>query len=145
MSDDETFLQQFETAAWPLQDWHHRQHIKIAYLYLCRHPLDTAIAKMSSGIKKFNAANNVPEGLDRGYHETMTQAWIHLVHCTLQEFGPAENADAFVDKHTQLLSKRALLFFYSRDNIMSWEAKRQFIEPDLAPFPQSKKYLPPLK
>lgn len=142
MSDDDTFLEQFESTAWPLSDWHHRQHIKIAYLYLCRYPLDAAIAKMCAGVKKFNAANKLPEGQDRGYHETTTQAWMYLVHCTLQEFGPAESADAFVDKHTQLLSKRALLFFYSRDYIMSWEAKQRFVEPDLTPFPRSKKDLP---
>jgi hypothetical protein len=139
MSGDETFLAQFESATWPLEEWHHRQHIKIAYLYLCRHPLETAVAKICKGIKKFNAAHKVPEGIDRGYHETMTQAWMRLVNCTLQEFGPNESADAFVDKHTQLLSKRALLFFYSRDHIMSAEAKRQFVLPDLTPFPQSKK------
>jgi hypothetical protein len=141
MSDDEKFLEQFEATIWPLEEWHHRQHIKIAYLYLCRHPFETAVAKICNGIKTFNAAHKVPEGIDRGYHETMTQAWMHLVNCTLQEFGPSENADAFVDKHTQLLSKRALLFFYSRDYIMSAEAKRQFVEPDLTPFPQRKKNL----
>jgi hypothetical protein len=69
----------------------------------------------------------------------MTQAWMRLVDCTLKEFGPGENADVFVDKHTQLLSKRALLFFYSRDRIMSAEAKRQFVEPDLTSLPHSKK------
>jgi hypothetical protein len=111
MSDDEKFLEQFEATTWPLEEWHHRQPIKIAYLYLCCHPFETAVAKICKGIKKFNAAHKVSEGIDRGYHETMTQAWMHLVNCTFQEFGPSESANAFVDKHTQLLSKRALLFF----------------------------------
>jgi hypothetical protein len=81
----------------------------------------------------------VPESLTSGYHETMTQAWMRLVDLTLREFGPGECADAFVDKQTQLLSKRAVLFFYSRDYIMSAEAKSQFVQPDLTPFPQSRK------
>jgi hypothetical protein len=139
MTDDETLLTQFEATTWPLTEWHHRQHIKIAYLYLRQHPFEVAAQKMRAGLLAYNAANHVPDGLDRGYHETMTQAWMRLVYLTLCEFGPSESADAFVDKHTQLLSKRALLFFYSRDRIMSAEAKRQFIEPDLSPLPQSAK------
>jgi hypothetical protein len=135
--NDEEFLRQFEAAIIPMEQWHHREHIRIAYLYLTRHPPAAAIAKICSGIKALNTAQKVPEAIDRGYHETITQAWIRLVQCTLNEFGPAENADAFMDKHTQLLSKRALLFFYSRDRIMSAEAKARFIEPDLTPLPRS--------
>lgn len=141
MPDDETFLEQFEAGAWPLENMHHRQHVKLAYLYLCRYPLDAATARIRMSIKAFNAAHHVPENSDRGYHETMTQAWMRLIHCTLQEFGPAENSDAFLEKHTQLLSKRALLFFYSRDHIMSAEAKQRFVEPDLSPLPISKNSL----
>jgi hypothetical protein len=139
MTEDETLLTQFEATTWPLKEWHHRQHIKIAYLYLRQHPFEVAAQKMRAGLLAYNAANQVPDGLDRGYHETMTQVWMRLVYLTICEFGPSESADAFVDKHTQLLSKRAALFFYSRDRIMSAEAKRQFIEPDLAPLPQSAK------
>lgn len=135
MMDDQSLLMHFEATTWPLKDWHHRQHIKIAYLYLCQHPFDVAVQKMRAGVMAYNAANQVPEAIDRGYHETITQAWMHLVYLTLCEFGPSESADAFLDKHTQLLSQRALLFFYSRDRIMSAEAKRQFIAPDLAPLP----------
>lgn len=137
MAADEALLTQFEAATWPLAEWHHRQHIKLAYLYLRRHPLEAAVQRMRAGLLAYNATNHVPDGLDRGYHETMTQAWVRLVYVTLCEFGPGESADAFVDRHTQLLSKRALLFFYSRDRIMSAAAKREFIAPDLAPLPQS--------
>jgi hypothetical protein len=135
MTSDETFLTQFEACTWPLEQWHHREHIKLAYLYLLRHPMEIAMERMRAGLQAYNVAYHVPDALDRGYHETITQAWMRLVHLTLCEFGPAESADAFVDSHTQLLSKRALLFFYSRDRVMSLEAKREFIPPDLAPLP----------
>jgi hypothetical protein len=137
--DDQTFLAQFEARTCPLDQWHHREHIKVAYLYLSRHSFATATEKVCSGIRAYNATHNVPESLTGGYHETMTQAWMRLVYLTFCEFGPSESADEFVDKHTQLLSKRALLFFYSRDHIMSAEAKRQFVEPDLTPLPRSRK------
>jgi hypothetical protein len=135
--DDQSFVEAFEAQGFPLEKWHHREHIKIAYLYLLRFPFDEAVSRLRSGILALNARHQVPDAVDRGYHETMTQAWMRLVNCTLSEFGPAETADAFVDQHTQLLSKRALLFFYSRDRIRSPEAKQKFVEPDLAPLPRS--------
>jgi hypothetical protein len=145
MPDDDTFLQQFEDATWPLRDWHHPQHIKIAYLYLTRYPFDTAVAKMCAGVKKYNAAHNIPEGLDQGYHETMTQAWMRLVHFTLCEYGPAENANAFYEANPQLSQKKTLRFFYTRDVFMTPKAKAEFVPPDLIPFPQSRKNLQPRK
>lgn len=139
MMDDEAFLKQFESAAWPKAEWHHRQHIKVAYLYLCRHPLETAAVKIRDGIRAYNAAHDVADTPFSGYHETMTQAWLRLVYFTLCEFGPAANADAFFDEHPQLSQKNTLRFFYSRERFMSPEARVRFLEPDLTPLPRSKK------
>jgi len=137
--DDETFLEQFESAAWPLERWHHREHIKVAYLYLRRHSLDEAIARIRSGIKAFNAARKIADSPTGGYHETMTQAWVRLVHHTLCEYGPAENADAFFEQSPQLSEKKILRLFYSKELFMSPRAKAEFVEPDLAPLPRSRK------
>ena len=76
--DDETFLKRFEAAAIPREDWRHRDHIRAAYLYLRRHPLDEATDRIRANIQKLNAAHQTPETLERGYHETITQAWMRL-------------------------------------------------------------------
>jgi len=141
--NDEAFLRRFESGDFTAEEWHHREHLKAAYLYLLRLPYDAALDRMRAGLKALNGAQDVPETPDRGYHETLTQGWMRLVHCALCESGPAESADAFLDQHTQLLAKRALLFFYSRDRIISWEAKANFLEPDLAPLPRSTRNLCP--
>ena len=133
------FLLKFESTAWPLAEWHHRQHIKVAYLYLLRFPLETAAVKIREGIRSYNAAHQVPESLTRGYHETMTQAWLRLVHFTLCEYGPAQTADAFFEEHPQLAQKQALRFFYSRERMLTAEAKAAFVEPDVTPLPKSRK------
>jgi hypothetical protein len=137
--DDEAFLRQFETATWPLEQWHHQQHIKVAYLYLRRYPFETASAKIREGIKAYNAAHKVPEGLSSGYHETMTQAWLRLVYFTICEYGPAESADAFYEQSPQLQQKKVLRFFYTKERFMSPQAKAEFVEPDIIPLPRSKK------
>jgi len=139
--DDEDFLRRFEAATWPLEDWHHRQHIKVAYLYLLRYPFETAVVHMREKIKALNIAHHVPELPTRGYHETMTQAWMHLVYLTLCEYGPAESADEFLEQNPQLVEKKVLRLFYSRDLFMSGTAKGEFVEPDLSPLPRSRKRL----
>ena len=132
---DEEFLARFESQSWPAEDWHHREHIRAAYLYLHRWPLAEAVSRMQAGIKAFNAAHKIPEAIDRGYHDTITVAWMRIVWCILSDYGPAATADAFLDAHPELLSRYTLRLFYSRARIMSLEAKQQFIEPDLAPLP----------
>jgi len=82
MNDDE-FLTAFEACT--LDEFHHRDHIKVAYLYLRRYPLDDAIAKVRAGLQALAAAWGAPvNDLEKGYHETMTQAWVRLVHLTLR-------------------------------------------------------------
>lgn len=44
-----------------------------------------------------------------------------------------ESADAFCDHQPHLLQKSRLELFYSRQRLLTWEAKRTFVEPDLAP------------
>ncbi|RYD46446.1 MAG: hypothetical protein EOP83_29675 [Verrucomicrobiaceae bacterium] len=135
LSDSE-HLRQFEDQSLPLKLWHHRAHLKVAYLYLTCLPFEEALHKLRAGIRAYNAAHGIADTPTGGYHETMTCAWFQLVHTTLNQFGPATSADAFFDVQTQLNGKRALLLFYSRDRIMSAEAKTNFIPPDLAPLPQ---------
>ena len=131
--NDEEFLAAFEART--LEEFHHRDHTKVAYLYLRRLPLDNAITKVCTGLQALAVAWNAPvNDLEKGYHETMTQAWVRLVHVTFSECGVAESADAFCDQQSKLLQKTHLDLFYSRERLITWQAKREFVEPDLAPF-----------
>ena len=94
---DNDFLKAFENCTLPFPEWKHRAHLKIAYLYLRQYPFPQALNRVRGNIKRYNAATNTPESLERGYHETMTVAWLWLVHFTLCEYGPAPSADEFLD------------------------------------------------
>jgi hypothetical protein len=133
--DDESFLRQFEAAVLPREEWHHREHIKVAYLYLLRYSLEEALGRMRTGIKTLNAAHGTPETPTRGYHETMTQVWLRLVHLVLREYGPARSANEFYEHHPELSQPKVLRLFYSRELITSAEARARFVAPDLAPLP----------
>lgn len=135
---DIEFLQTFHDGTIPIAAWRHRSHLKVAYLFLCQFPFNEAVTQVRAGIQRYNAATNTSEALDRGYHETVTVAWMKLVHFAMSQHGPAASADEFIDAQEQLLNRKALRFFYSRDRIMTWEAKREFLPPDLTPFPELK-------
>lgn len=131
--DDDEFLAAFEACT--IEEFHHRDHIKVVYLYLRRYPLDEAIVKVRAGLQALAAAWGAPTNdLEKGYHETMTQAWVRLVHLALSDCGAAECADAFCGQQPKLMQKTYLDLFYSREHLRTWEAKRGFVEPDLAPF-----------
>jgi hypothetical protein len=140
--DDDVFMARFEAAQWDADQWHHREHIKIAYLYLTRLGVEGALARVRAGIQRLNARHGVPESPTRGYHETMTCAWLQLVYLSLCEYGANESADDFYEANPQLSEKKALRFFYSKERLMSERAKYEFVEPDLAPLPRSNKAFP---
>ena len=112
---DTELLAQFEGCTLPAERWHHAEHIRIAYLYLSKQPF--------------------PEALDRGYHETLTVAWLRLVQVILAEYGPAESSPAFLEQHPELSQRKSLRLFCSRDRILSARAKAEFVDLDLAPLP----------
>ena len=135
---DARFLAAFEDCSLPLEEWqHHRFHLRAAYLYLRAHGLDGAIERMRANISAFNEAKGLPNAIDMGYHETLTQGWLRVLDGLMRAHGPLENHDAFYARHSYLQSKMLLLLYYSRDRIMSQEAKDGFVQPDLAPFPNS--------
>ena len=140
--DDAELLERFERCTLTPAEWTHRAHLKVAYLHLRQYGPEDALERMRAGIQRLNATHQVPEAIDRGYHETVTRAWLQLIWVTLCEYGPGETADAFFDEQPQLYTKRVLRFFYSRDRIMSPEAKYGWVEPDLTSLPCSRHACP---
>ena len=134
---DEDFLKRFDAAEWPAAEWHHREHIKVAYLHLRQYQFDEALRRLRAGIRKLNASHGTPETPARSYHEAITVAWLRLVEFTLAVHGPADSADAFFEQHAELSQPKILRLYYSRDRITSIEAKTQYLPPDFASFPTS--------
>ena len=137
--DDAELVRQFEACTLPFDQWTHRAHIRVAYTYLQRYPFKEALARIAPNIKRYNAANNVPESPTSGYNQTTTHALLHLIAATMSAYAkthPVKNGDEFCDMHPQLMTKHALRFFYSPARRMEPEAKTQFVEPDLAPLPR---------
>ena len=140
--NDAEFLAAFENCLLPFEEWTHRAHVRVAYLYCCQGDLKSATDRMRVAIKAYNKATGTPEALDRGYHETITRAFMTLVFAANVDTGPHGSSDDFCETHPELMTKQALLRYYSREGIMSWDAKAKFIEPDLCPLPRIVESLP---
>ena len=127
----ETLIRRFEDTTLPIEQWWHETHLRVAFHYLTFHDLDGAIDHMRAGIQRYNAAHDVPEAIDRGYHETITQAWLRLLHAIMKSHGPFEDAGALFALHPYLRHSKLLRLFYTRDRILSEKAKHTWVEPDV--------------
>ncbi len=65
-------IQQFESDAIPAGSFHHADHVRLAFAYLCQYPPLQALEKFSAALKRFAAAR----GKSQLYHEkTITHAY----------------------------------------------------------------------
>jgi hypothetical protein len=135
VDDDAEFLQRFVTSAIAEACWSHRDHVRMAYLFLRDLPFEQAVERMRSGIRALLRAQGIVETPERSYHETITVAWARLIQCALQAYGSEHDFASFIAQHRHFESKTLLRLYYSRARISSADARRSFVEPDLAPLP----------
>lgn len=135
LSDDE-FLAAFEATT--LAEFHHVDHIRVAWIYLQRLPFPQASRRMAESLRRFAAS----KGAHQKYHETITQAWMFLVADALDQdhHDAAQGFDAFAAAHPGLLDAHALDRFYSSQLLASPAARNEFVPPDLSPLPGSAHY-----
>jgi len=114
--------------------WTHAAHLKVALWYLLCHGWDEAVSLTRDGIKRYNAASGVADTPASGYHETLTLFWLHAVRRFLETRGDdARDVDTLADELTAAADKNLPLAFYTRERLMSAEARAAWVAPDLKP------------
>lgn len=108
----------------------HRQHLELAWIYLCRYTIEEAAEAMIAAIRHVARLH----GAEDKYHETMTRAWLHFVAVHNQRWG-ADSFDEFMERNPALLDGRLIQHFYSRELILSEPARASWSPPDLRPLP----------
>jgi hypothetical protein len=136
--DDPTLLREFASCALPREEWSHRLHVRMGYLFLRDHPFDEALDRLRAGLQRYNRAHGVADDLTSGYHETLTVAWLRLIASRMAGMPRGLDSDSFCGEHPDLLDRPLLRRFYSPGRIASWEAKRRFVEPDLRELPAAR-------
>lgn len=134
-SDDLGFINAFESGSILPGDWSHRSHIRMAWIYLRVMPFEAAMQAVREGLRKFARIHAIPDSLERGYHETLTVAWMRLVASGMTHHGDFADSCAFCEAMPHLLCRTLTRVFYSRGRIMTLDAKARFVPPDLAELP----------
>ena len=130
-SEDAAFLEAFETATLPDGAFRHRQHLRMAWLYLRLYGEQAGTARIVQGIKRFAAA----KGATMLYHETVTRFWVRLLLHAQSLVPQAGSFDEVVDAHPGLLDKTLLARHYRPETLASARARATWVDPDLAPLP----------
>jgi hypothetical protein len=121
----------------PYPEWTHAAHFAAA-LWLLRHP---NVLRRHGGIEPiirgYNEAVGVPNSDTRGYHATITIASLRATAHALAQAAPdAPLAPILAALLASPLGRsRWLLAHWSEPRLMSVEARRGWLEPDLAPLP----------
>ena len=128
----------FEERTLPKAEWTHAAHLVVGLYYCHRHPADIAKNEMRERIRRLNDAHGTPNTDASGYHETITVFWLETVaeylDRTGRDRGLAESANGLL---AECDDPRLPLKYYTRERLFSTEARRHFVEPDLADFPLS--------
>ena len=133
---DEEFLRAFEDLSLPVELFHHREHLRVAWLYLKSSDASRAAERMTSGIQRF--ANH--HGATQKYHHTLTLAWMRLVAAALVEAPEDYSFGQFLAMHPELRDKNLLGKYYSRQVLDGAAAREGWVEPDLQPLPELRVY-----
>ena len=128
---DEAFLEAFEACTLPKGAFHHRDHIRLAWLYLRQDEFPIAAARIEQSIRRFA----VHLGISEKYHHTITLVWLRLVAAAIRKTPGAVTLEKLIEQHAELLDQNLAFQFYSRGRLLSDAARSRWIEPDLRPLP----------
>ena len=127
---DLSFVQQFEALTLDPHYFNHLGHLRLAWLYLERYPLDTAIDRTCTGIKAY--AESL--GAHDKFNYTITDAIVRIIARRRGSMANPGWADFL--SHNKDLIEDALSVLdrhYSRDILFGEQARRGLVLPDRQP------------
>jgi hypothetical protein len=128
----ECLVRNFEACLLPRSSWTHAAHLTVGLWYLLRHPWPEAARRVRTGIKRYNEASGIRTTRESGYHETLTLFWLRMVRSYLETASRECSLVALANGLIERYGKSNLPFeYYTRERLMSWEARAAWVEPDL--------------
>jgi hypothetical protein len=127
--DDDALVRAFEGGTLPPGSFHHRHHVRTAWILLQRRPVLEVLSVFTAGLRRLAAAAGKP-GL---YHETITWAYVLLVQERRAAAGLAEDWAAFAARNPDLLAWKPSVLesrYYREETLWSARARETFVRPD---------------
>ncbi|MEG4286858.1 hypothetical protein QUB68_27525 [Microcoleus sp. A006_D1] len=128
----DSLIHAFQECSLPRNQWTHAAHLTVALWYLFYDSEPEAINAIRNGIKRYNSVQGIEMTKDGGYHETLTLFWVQTVRRYLAEEKQNRSIVHLANGLIEQYADRTLPFrYYTRDRLMSWEARINWVEPDL--------------
>src|SRR5262249_25885111 len=118
MTDSE-FVEAFESCRLPSESFHHRGHLRLAWIYLERCGPGQAAERISELIRRYAAFH----GQLGKYHMTVTAAWLRLLQHAVACAPTAASFEELLAASPELLDKNTLLRYYSPETLQSEAAR----------------------
>jgi hypothetical protein len=127
---DREFARRFERGEIRNEDFHHREHLRVAWAFLQESSsTEEACDRMRSAIRSFAAS----VGHAKKYHETLTVFWVRLLAEVRKHVDGSKELDSIFPAHALLLDKDAPLAWYTRARLYGDDARLTWLAPDLLP------------
>lgn len=109
-------------------DFHHADHVRVAFAYVSEFPILEAIARFSVDLKRFALSKGKPDL----YHETITWAYMLLIRERIALLDPSPTWEEFIERNSDLVQWKAgvIARYYSPETLQSDFSKRTFVLPD---------------
>jgi hypothetical protein len=119
------------------EEWTHEAHLGATTYLLLRRPDIDVDKELPDIIRRFNESVGGVNSDTEGYHETITRAFLAGLRLFLAEADLGEPLHELVNQllWSPMGRRDWPLRFYSRERLFSVEARRHFVEPDIAALP----------
>ena len=127
---NEEFLHQFKNKTLSPIHFNHVGHLRLSWIYLTHHDLETSVEGVCSGIKAY--AESL--GANTKFHITITDSLVRIMAKRLEAMAQ-KDWQSFLDQNRDMVDDAisVLLQYFSRDLLFSELARTALVEPDIQP------------
>ena len=124
---DKFLISEFEQGRAP-GEFHHADHVRVAFAYVREFPMPEALARFSAALKRFAALKGKPNL----YHETITWAYLLLIGERIARAGKGQSWEEFSAENVDLLVWKGGIIerYYRRETLELNLARGTFLFPD---------------
>ena len=137
ITEAEELIQKFLNCKLPKGEFSHEAHLITALFLLSKHG-DETLPIIRQHLKDYLKSIGVESTDTSGYHETLTVFWLWRVKKQFadkngQVHWNQDTVDDLVEDF-EITERNIWLNYYSKERMMSVEARKNFVKPDVKPF-----------
>jgi hypothetical protein len=125
---DADLLAAFQDTSLAKEHFGHREHVRVAWLFVRTYGLVDALHRFPLALKRFAAAKGAPQL----YHETITWAYLFVIHDRVVRGNDDDNWEGFAAANPDLFNWKPSLLdrYYTAELLWSDRARASFVMPD---------------